>query len=65
MLQVYRNGLPHIPGLIKGDNYPYALTTDARGNVYVTGRSMGNNSHYDIATVKYDSSGATTMGNEI
>ena len=44
-------------GLVKGDSYPYALTTDANGNVYVTGRSMGNNSSYDIATVKYDSSG--------
>ena len=44
-------------GPVSGDNYPYALTTDANGNVYVTGRSIGNNSTYDIATVKYNSSG--------
>jgi len=44
-------------GPVKGDNYPYALATDANGNVYVTGRSIANNSTYDIATVKYNSSG--------
>jgi hypothetical protein len=44
-------------GLGKGDNYPYALTIDPVGNIYVTGRSMGNNSTYDIATLKYNSSG--------
>ena len=35
----------------------YALTVDGSGNVCVTGRSTGNGTGWDYATVKYDSAG--------
>lgn len=35
----------------------YSIAVDNAGNVYVTGFSRGNNSGYDIATIKYNSSG--------
>jgi len=35
----------------------YALALDTQGNVYVTGRSKGNGTDHDYATVKYDSDG--------
>ncbi|MCX6641748.1 MAG: SBBP repeat-containing protein [bacterium] len=38
-----------------GHDYPNSMAVDNNGNVYVTGRSMGNN--YNYATVKYDTSG--------
>ena len=34
-----------------------AITTDASGNVYVTGSSSGNGTLSDYATIKYDTSG--------
>ncbi|HUT69011.1 MAG TPA: SBBP repeat-containing protein [Dehalococcoidales bacterium] len=40
-----------------GDGMATALAIDDPGNVYVTGQSYGNNSGWDYATVKYDSSG--------
>ncbi|MCD6589082.1 MAG: SBBP repeat-containing protein [Candidatus Fermentibacteraceae bacterium] len=39
------------------DDYPSALALDDSGNVYVTGRSSGNGTASDYATVKYNSSG--------
>ena len=44
-------------GTGNGEDWPYAIDVDANGNVYVVGRSIGNNTNYDYATVKYDSSG--------
>lgn len=34
-----------------------AIVVDADGNVYVTGRSLGDGTQYDFATIKYDPSG--------
>jgi uncharacterized delta-60 repeat protein len=39
------------------DDYGRAITTDAVGNVYVTGRSFGIGTNRDIATIKYDPDG--------
>lgn len=35
----------------------YAVVVDKEGYVYVTGKSKGDGSNYDFATVKYDSAG--------
>jgi uncharacterized delta-60 repeat protein len=35
-----------------------ALTVDASGNVYITGRSIGGVTSYDFATIKYNTAGA-------
>jgi len=34
-----------------------SIAVDGSGNVYVTGKSKGIGTHYDIATIKYNSSG--------
>lgn len=41
-----------------GNDKPASLCTDNDGNIYVTGYSTGSGSGADIATVKYNSSGA-------
>lgn len=38
-------------------DYAYAIDLDDSGNVYITGRSIGNGSGPDTATVKYDVNG--------
>jgi hypothetical protein len=38
-------------------DYGFRLAVDAEGNVHVSGASIGSGSDYDIATLKYDSSG--------
>lgn len=45
-------------GVGNGDDWPYAIAVDNEGNVYLTGRSTGAETGYDIATVKFSSSGA-------
>jgi len=44
-------------GFGNGSDDASALAVDNLGNVYVTGRSTGNNTGGDFATVKYNSSG--------
>jgi len=44
-------------GKVKGNDWPTSLDVDQNGNVYVTGQSIGTNFTWDIATVKYSSSG--------
>ncbi|MEO0091697.1 MAG: SBBP repeat-containing protein [candidate division WOR-3 bacterium] len=46
-------------GLGNNIDYPYALTIDNRGYVYVTGGSWGGSSFYDCLTIKYNSNGET------
>lgn len=41
-------------GTGNGEDYPYAITVDSDGNVYVTGRSIGIGSNHDYATVRYN-----------
>lgn len=38
-------------------DYGHAMAIDNAGNVYVTGRSITSGTHYDMTTVKYNSSG--------
>jgi uncharacterized delta-60 repeat protein len=46
-------------GLGNGPDQANAITTDADGNVYITGTSDGNGTRDDYATVKYDINGNT------
>jgi len=45
---IYHNGL---------NDQAEEITIDNKGNIYVTGRSDGNGTGFDYATVKYDSNG--------
>ncbi len=42
-----------------GYEYPYSMTLDNSGNVYVTGGSVGIGSSWDYATIKYKPNGDT------
>ena len=44
------------PSNTGGNEYPYGLTVDNTGNIYVTGRSLGNGTGLDFVTIKYNSS---------
>ena len=44
-------------GLIGGEDYGIAISTDYAGNMYVTGSSSGMPFGYDITTIKYNSYG--------
>jgi hypothetical protein len=41
------------------ENDAYAIAVDGSGNVYVTGRSIGNGTSFDYATIKYYPNGDT------
>src|SRR5207245_11083769 len=41
-----------------GDDYANAVRVDGRGNVFVTGYSLGSGGSYDYATIAYSSAGA-------
>lgn len=40
-----------------GTDDAYSITIGSSGNVYITGRSMGSGTNYDIVVIKYNSSG--------
>jgi len=44
-------------GLGNGADFPYAMTLDSNGNVFVIGGSAGNGSDYDYGIVAYSSTG--------
>jgi hypothetical protein len=50
--QRYDSGL-----VLNGQDEPAGIAVDPSGNVYVTGRSQGNGTGFDYATIKYDSNG--------
>ena len=41
-----------------GNDLPHSIAVNDSGNVYVTGESLGGGTHFDYATIKYDSLGS-------
>jgi uncharacterized delta-60 repeat protein len=50
-------------GPANSNDFAFAIVVDDSSNVYVTGRSRGNGTAYDIATIKYTSNGDTAWVN--
>jgi len=45
-----------------GQDVAYAIAVDGVGNIYVTGKSVGNEADYDYATIKYRPNGDIAPG---
>ncbi|MEO0076417.1 MAG: SBBP repeat-containing protein, partial [candidate division WOR-3 bacterium] len=60
-IKYYSNGdtawVRHYNGPFNSEDEACAIAVDNQGNVYVTGKSYGPGYWYDIATIKYNSSG--------
>ncbi|OQP40072.1 hypothetical protein A4H97_17825 [Niastella yeongjuensis] len=44
-------------GSANGDDEAFSIAVDGDGNAYVTGRSQGNGTGFDMVTIKYNSAG--------
>jgi uncharacterized delta-60 repeat protein len=44
-------------GPTNSNDQPVGIAVDSSGNAYVTGRSFGDGTNYDYATIKYDTNG--------
>ena len=57
--QVYEAWVQTYNGPADDDDEPRNMTVDDSGNIYVAGWSMGVNTYYDFATIKYTPDGDT------